>query len=210
MKIPSIKRLQLELSTSRIQALSDGIFAIAMTLLVLNLEIAEPGSKNSYFIFHEELTGIWRHLIHYVEAFLILAFFWTKHHQQFHFIKKSDRMLLWLNIFILLFVSLIPFSTSLASDFANVKLAAIFFEVNMFMAGCMYYIHWHYATYKHRLVDKDLDKAIIVTYKKSLLVMPLFSIVAIIVSLFTPRYGTMAYMIVPVYIMLSRLEGRKK
>ena len=146
MPILSAKKLRLELSTSRIEALTDGVFAIAMTLLVLSFEIPSPMKGKGALELHQTLGNLWPDFLHYVESFLILAIFWVKNHQQFHFVRKSDHNLLWLSLTGLLFVCLIPFTTSLVSDYGNVPLAAIVFEANLMAAGLAYYFMWCYAT----------------------------------------------------------------
>ena len=197
MALISARKLRLELSTSRIEALTDGVFAIAMTLLVLNIEVSEPRQGFDASDFQQRVLNLWPQLMHYVESFIILAAFWIKNHQQFHFIKRSDRRLLLINLGCLLFVCLIPFSTSLMADYGDMWLAAIVFESNMLLAGTLYYLHWSYATKGHRLVEKDLDPRVITAYKQSSLVIPLVSVVAIALSLFHPRWGTSLFFLIP-------------
>jgi len=204
MAILSAKKLRLELSTSRIEALTDGVFAIAMTLLVLNFEVPNPMEGRGAMELHRTLATLWPNFLHYVESFLILAIFWIKNHQQFHFIKHSDSKLLWLNITSLLFVCLIPFTTSLVSDYGNMPIAAIVFEGNMLVAGLAYYLLWRYATKDRRLVDSNVDDRVITVYRRSSLVTPLISLAAIAVSIFHPRVGTSLYFLIPFILLYLR------
>ena len=145
--------------------------------------------------------------MHYVESFIILAAFWIKNHQQFHFIKRSDRRLLWINLCCLLFVCLIPFSTSLISDYGDMWLAALIFESNMLIAGTLYYLLWSYATKGHRLVEKDLDPRVIMAYKRSSLVVPIIAVVAIILSAIHPRWGTGIFFLIPfILFLMEKIE----
>ena len=152
----------------------------------------------------QTLGSLWRNFLHYVESFLILAIFWIKNHQQFHFIKKSDNNLLWLNIMGLLFVCLIPFTTSLVSDYGDVPIAAIVFEGNMLVAGSAYFLVWYYATKNRRLVDANIDERVIRIYRMSSLVTPLVSLAAILVSIFHPRIGTGLYFTIPFILVTLR------
>ncbi|MBT3182372.1 MAG: DUF1211 domain-containing protein [Deltaproteobacteria bacterium] len=197
MRLPSAKKLHLVLSTRRIEALSDGVFAIVMTLLILSFNIIDPTSAELQQPLAERITSQWPAFLHFVESFVILAYFWVKHHQQFHFINKSDQRILWLNLAGLMFICMIPFSTTVMTDYGNDKIAALFFEGNMLAVGLIYHYEWIYATNKRRLVDKELDKSIIEFYKKINLLVPIISVVAIIVSIFYARLGTGLYFLLP-------------
>ncbi len=197
MKLPSAKKLHLVLSTRRIEALSDGVFAIVMTLLILSFNIIDPTGAELKQSISERISNQWPAFLHFVESFVILAYFWVKHHQQFHFINKSDQRILWLNLLGLMFICMIPFSTTIMTDYGNERIAALFFEGNMLAVGLIYYIKWVYATNKRRLVDKELDKSIIEFYKKINMLVPIISVAAIIVSIFYPRIGTELYFLLP-------------
>ena len=202
----SLKRLRLELSTARVEALTDGVFAIAMTLLVLNLDISVPKEGITHELLQKTLGNLWPNFIHYVESFLILAIFWIKNHQQYHFIKRSDPTLLWLSIASLMFVCLIPFTTSLVSDYGDLPIAAIIFEANLLAAGAIYTVQWRYATKEKRLVDANLDARIITAYMRSSMVTPIISVAAIVVSLFQPRIGTGLYFLIPFILAYLKRE----
>lgn len=202
----SAKKLRLELSTSRIEALTDGVFAIAMTLLVLNFEVPNPLEGQGAPELHRTLAGLWPNLIHYVESFLILSIFWVKNHQQFHFIRHSDQKLIWLNLLSLLFVCLIPFTTSLVSDYGHVSTAAIIFEANLMAAGSVYWLQWRYVTGEGGLVDPNLDGRVIKAYNYSSSVTPAISLLAIAVSLFAPRAGTALYFLTPLILIYLKRE----
>jgi uncharacterized membrane protein len=198
------RMFNMELSTHRIEALCDGVYAIAMTLLILSFDIITPTERNIGLDINQRLIDQWPDLLHYVESFVILAFFWVRHHQQFHFIKRSDYKILWWNIAALMFLCLIPFSTSIVSDFGHLKTVSIVFESNIFVVGLLYYMQWAYATKNHRLVDKDLGNDVIKAFKAVNLVVPAVSLVTIAVSLFLPRLGTSLYILLPFVPVVKR------
>ena len=206
----SVKRLKLDLSTLRIEALTDGVFAIAMTLLVLNFEVPNPLEGKGAFELHHTLRRLWPNFLHYAISFLLLSIFWIKSHQQYHFIKRSDQRLLWLSLMSLFFICLLPFTTSLVSDYGNMPVAAIVFEANLLAAGAAFHLQWLYATRDKHLVDANLDTRVVVAYRRSSLVVPLVSIAAIAVSIFHPRLGTGFYFLVPfmlIYIKRGITSG---
>jgi uncharacterized membrane protein len=99
------------LSKSRIEALSDGVFAIALTLLVLKLEVPEHHHSNQEML--RQLLDLYPQFVSYVVTFLIAGGFWYLHHLTFHFIRYVNGFLVWINLLFLMFVSLLPFSAGL-------------------------------------------------------------------------------------------------
>ncbi|MFH1552195.1 MAG: TMEM175 family protein [Candidatus Omnitrophota bacterium] len=194
-----------DLKPNRIEALSDGIFAIAMTILVLSFEtiFRQPMEMDEKYII-STLVSLWPDFIHYVQSFVILGAFWYQHHRQFHYIKKVDAVLIFMNILGLMFIALIPFSTVLVSDYGNTRPAALLFELNLLIAGLVFFIHWIYASDKHRLLDPGLDVGIIRFYEKRNLIIPAVSLCGIVVSLFNPRIGTLLYFSLPFILFLWR------
>lgn len=200
----SLRRLNLELTTNRIQALTDGVYAIAMTLLVLNLDTSEYSSGYATETLVGELKVLWPQVFHYFQSFLILAAFWMEHHQQFHFIKRADRNLFWINIVGLLFITLLPFSTELVGDHGNLLPAVLIFDVNLLMVGIVYFFHWSYATRNNRLVDKDMDPSIVKYYKYAILVIPVITLLSMSLAFINPRWSTLVLLIIPSFMLLYK------
>ena len=98
-----------ELSSERIQSLTDGIFAFAMTLLVINIDLPSTPHKIDPELLGKYLFSLWPDFFHYVLSFILLSLFWVEHHQQFYYVKKINRKALWINILNLLFVALFHF-----------------------------------------------------------------------------------------------------
>jgi uncharacterized membrane protein len=101
-------------STDRLEAFSDGVFAVAATLLVLNLSVTE-GKRG----LAQALANEWPHYATYAVSFLTIGIIWLNHHAQFHRIEHPDRTLMVLNLFLLMFVTLIPFPTGLLANHLN-------------------------------------------------------------------------------------------
>ena len=103
---------------SRITALVDGIFAVAMTLLVLDLKLPEGIKMNTDAEVWRQLAALRGHFVIYALSFVVLGTYWVGNHFQFHFVRKVDRGFLWLNLLFLLFITLLPFSTNLLVVFS--------------------------------------------------------------------------------------------
>lgn len=194
--------------TGRIEALSDGVFAIAMTLLVLDLAL--PGAGETVGL-REFLGGQVDRFFNYALSFLLLAVFWVRHHQQFHFIKRTDAGHLWINIFFLMFVALLPFSTSLLGDYPDEALAEAFFGGNILMLGLLLTLSWAYATRRYRLVDRGLDPRHIALPRERGMLTIIVAASAIAVAFVNPDISSYLYLLILVLqIALARRHRRPR
>jgi len=184
------------MTTHRIEGLADGIFAIAMTLLVLNLALPEMGKGLAEV--HSLLFGQIDKFLNYALSFVLLAVFWIRHHQQFHLIKRTDGKHLWINIYFFMFVGLIPFSTTLVGYYPKDSLAEVFFASNIFMLGMLLHWSWVYATNQHRLVDHSLDPQRIALGKKRGVVTMLVAASAMGLAFVDPRMSSFVYLLIPI------------
>lgn len=117
---PSIVREPLpsaDLATTRLESLSDNIFAVAMTILILNVRIPTPTEVGSASNLWPHVAALWHHLRTFAISFLIVGSFWEIHHRIFMHVTGVDRTLTWLNLIWIGFVVLIPFSAALLGNF---------------------------------------------------------------------------------------------
>jgi uncharacterized membrane protein len=142
----------------RVAALADGVFAIVLTLLII--EIKAPEVESSHQL-GPALLALTPKFFAYVLTFAITGIFWFGHYMEFHYIKRSDRMHLWLNLLFLLPISFLPFSASLLGGNLFNPLAAAFYGVHLSILGFIRYLHWRYATDHHRLVDAEMHQDLI-------------------------------------------------
>lgn len=191
----------LELTSNRLEALTDGVFAIAMTLLVLELRISEAAGHLSSSELMTAIIGLFPNFLAYVISFAILGIFWVGHHNFFHLVKRVDRPFLWVNIFGLLFVSLIPFSAALLGRYGSEPVSIIVYALNLTLAGLVFGFGWRYAT-KHGLLDAQLDPKFVRFAQKHIMVAPVMYLFAIIASFFNPTLSMVILVVVPVYYIL--------
>ncbi|QIP15929.1 DUF1211 domain-containing protein [Spirosoma aureum] len=149
----------------RIEALSDGLFSIAMTILVFDLKDPVSNRIQSNAELLVSLKILLPQLLTYFLSFMTLGIFWTGYSTQFNYIEKYDRNLNWYSLFFLLFVSLIPFSTNVLSNHINNQVSIGIYWLNIFAMGNMLYIHWRYARRNNFLslsgkAQETVDKAI--------------------------------------------------
>jgi len=157
MSVSMQKEVVAFLAVHRLAALTDGVFAIVMTLLVLEIGIPEIAQSSLHTELPRRLLELWPKFLSYAISFIILGMFWYLHHISFRYIKRSDNGLIWLNIFFLMFVALIPFSTSLFGSYRNEQLPLVIYAINIILVNVMRFLLWTYATGKYRLVDRDIS-----------------------------------------------------
>lgn len=179
---------------NRMEALTDGIFAFAMTLLVISLDVPaglqDPSDAAIVAILADQLPGFY----HYLLAFFILASFWVAHHVQVDRLRHIDRLFLWINMATLMFVTLVPFSVSLIGDYPDEIFAAVAFEVNLLAIGLLFAAQWWYATHNCRLVHPGTD---VQHGSRRVMVVPAVSVIAILLALAGWTWSTAIYAFVP-------------
>lgn len=183
-------------NSKRIETLVDGIFAIAMTLLVLNLSIPQLTNPVQDATIYSFLVDLIPKLFTYALSFILLAIFWKINHSQFYYIKRVNTPLLWITIIWLLFVALVPFSTSLTGEYGNLQSAQIFFDLNLLGIGLLSALSWYYATEKKFTVNEVTDEDIHRIRKRNLL-LPAASLLAIGLTFISPSWSSLAYMSIP-------------
>ena len=180
------------MSTKRIETLVDGIFAIAMTLLVLSLNVPNfPYPPTDTQVLNSLLSMGQQFSVYFI-SFILLASFWRVNHAQFYFIKKTDQTLLWINIIWLSFIALIPFSTNLIGNYGYLKVSLIFFDLNIFLIGLLFNLNWYYAD-KKDLIDPNTDRNMIKFRKKYNFALPLISLIAIALTFISPQWSSLVY-----------------
>jgi len=189
------------LTTIRVEMLTDGVFAIAMTLLVLDIKV--PVLEHS--MAHElpdRLVELWPKYLGYVISFIMLGVYWVGHHNQFHAIRRTDRPLLWINVLFLMAIGFLPFSTALLTAYFDQQVPVIIYGANLVVIGLLLYWHWWHATDHHHLVDADLDPEFIKIAARRVLRGVLILIVAIGMSFISIAATLIIYLVLPVTYIL--------
>jgi uncharacterized membrane protein len=133
------------MSSERTKAYTDAVFAIAATLLVLDLTATSIGKVDSDGALWAALAGMWPSIFSFVLSFALLSGLWVVHLRQFRDIAKVDMGLLWLNNARLLFIVLVPFTTSLTDGYQSFLAGRILLPINFFLAALLGYLSWLWA-----------------------------------------------------------------
>src|SRR5947209_639044 len=153
------QRSEMSATLERLIFLSDGVFAIAITLLVLEINVPEIPRSLQNAQLPGKLFDLSGPIATYVLSFIIVSVYWMTHQRIFHYIKRSDNVLIWLNVFFLMCVAFLPVPTKVLGLYGDLQAAVIFYVASLTVAGLFILLLWWYATSNHLLVDKHLEPA---------------------------------------------------
>jgi uncharacterized membrane protein len=151
-------------SVERLAALSDGIFAVSMTLLVLDLRVPTAEAIHSEHDLWHALAVLAPRLVIFLMSVMTNGIFWVGQQTQLNQFARADRNLAWIHIGFLCAITLTPFSTSLLAEFIHYRTALLVYWFNILLLGTILYWSWSYATRAHLLADDvpaDIHPAII-------------------------------------------------
>ncbi|MDR3079860.1 MAG: DUF1211 domain-containing protein [Streptomyces sp.] len=148
----------MEREPGRVEAFSDGVFAIVITILVLEIKVPETEGQHLWSALAEQ----WPHYAAYVVSFMVIGVMWVNHHTIFGHLKKVDRALLFLNLLVLMVVSVIPWTTAVLaahlSDPESAKTAAIVYSGITVVYAMAFLVFWWYVTRVGHLFHDHVDK----------------------------------------------------
>ena len=193
------------MNKNRLEAFSDGVFAIVITLLALDIRIP----KVDYSHLPEALLSIMPRILTYAYSFIIIGVYWVSHHNISVRILSIDKWVIWGNILHLLFVCIIPFPTSLMGDYPFQLIPVLLYGGALLMANLTGYLVWAYVSYCHQLIDPATPKAEIRGINMSFLFVNAFYIIAMLLSLWNVYAGYAVFFAVLVYVILFRSEVRR-
>jgi uncharacterized membrane protein len=179
----------------RLNAFSDGVIAIAITLLVLEIKVPEqipPGGLVGL------LPDLLPKLAGHIVSFVVLGIYWVGHHNMFMHIKRHDRTLLWLNITFLLCIASMPFVAGLITHHGDELLAIASYGGLLVITGLVLDAIWWYASHQRRLVGPSIDPALVAFVHRKVLSGPLLYLIAIGIAFFSITLAKVAFAVVAI------------
>ena len=193
------------MDTNRLETLVDGIFAIAMTLLVLALAVPDITGPLSNAAVQNSLYSLIPSFYTLVMSFILLALFWSNHHRAFHKINEMNTPLLWINVIWLLFIVLVPFSASLTGKYGEFSISHIIFNLNMLGIALFLGLNWYYASKKKFIDEKVPSRDITVTIRTNVLFI-VISLLALSLSFVLPRWSALVYLLIfPLEYLIGKM-----
>jgi uncharacterized membrane protein len=188
-------------TTNRLDAFSDGVFAIVITLLVLELHVPELTGGAVSEGLRQELIHLFPKFISFVVSFLYISIYWINHHQLFHYLKRSDRTLFWLNSFFLMCLTFIPFPTALIGSYPQEPLAVICYGVAMMVTAISFVIMKAYIFSGSGLIDPTTSTPPVLFY---IVAGPLLYLMAIFLATTNTSAAIAIYIATPIIYIFAR------
>jgi uncharacterized membrane protein len=189
------------MESRRVETLADGVFAIAMTLLVLEVKVPELPDPVTGVAMVGALAGLLPSVAGFAVSFVILGMLWIGHHNQFHFIRRVDRPLLWINIFYLLCVAFVPFATAFITRYPLQPAALLVYGGTLLLGGVTHYLHWNYAVARG-FVSEEVTPEVTEVMRERISMGIAVYLAATLVGAFLPKIGLVLFACMPVLYML--------
>ncbi len=192
---------------NRVEALVDGIFGVAMTLLVLDVKIPQGLGRLTDEQIIARLIDLSANFRIYFISFVMLGLFWIGHHVEFHFVRNVDRRLLWINLVLLFGVTMVPFSTSLLGEYGDVRTPAIVYGINLILVASMYWLQLEYLQRHPHLASGALTRTAALRFKRRAIIFLLVPALSIVVAFFLPSLaGHLYFIVIVLAIVQSRID----
>lgn len=189
---------------SRLEAFSDGVFAIVITLLILDIRFPDV----EYSQFATALRSLLPRILAYVMSFIIIGVYWVTHHASMHAMRKTDRNFLWLNILLLLGVSFIPFPTSLLGRYPFQAWPIIIYGLTLIACNAVGYLMLVYVWFHPHLAVPEFGRKYIRQHTPVYIVVNAAYLIAILLAHTVPLLSYIIYIavIVLLIVFLPKLD----
>ena len=198
------------MSTGRLETFSDGVFAIAATLLILNVDAQVGGGSD----LGGRLVHIWPSYLAYAVSFLTIGIMWVNHHTLMNQIEKADRVFLLLTVGFLMCIAFVPFPTRLVAEHIRAegaRAAALAYGVTFTTIAVFFSAIWFYASIGRRLLREDADQRVVSGITRSYLPGPWIYLAATLIAFVSPEASAILYGAIAVfYILESSLFARRE
>ena len=196
------------LSPHRIAGLADGIFAVAMTILVLELHVPELGTHPSEADLLSALGALVPKMLGYASGFVILGTLWIGHHYQFHYIRRSSRALLWINLTFLLVCASLPFAVAFVGTYGAMRVPCVLYGATSFAAMTCLLVQWRYAAGPaRRLVGDDVPTSVLTGLRNRVVMGMIGYGGGAVLGLVAPLASLIVYVVTPLlYLLPARFD----
>lgn len=181
------------LDKGRLEALTDGILAVAMTILVLDLklEASDTITTDAHLLRH--LLDVERTFNVYFVGFVVLGMYWIAHNLQVHYVRHVDRTLLWINLAFMLLVTLVPFATNMMITYELLTIPIVFYGLVQLLLAVALIANVNYLGRRPELADESLTPAVVAFIRRRLVLFATIPVVATAVAFVNTRAGLSVY-----------------
>jgi len=193
---------------SRLEALSDGVFAVVMTILVLQLGGSAISNAETETQLDAALLAQWPTFVSYAISFLVVGLYWVSHHTYFTFIREVNEAQLWLNLLFLFCLSFIPFAAELIGDHPYFRAGAMLYGFSLTACTGALYLNWRYAWNRGHVLVKDADLLVMERFQKRALRAAMAYLLATGVTWFSPIIGFYLYITIAVVFAFRQIRTK--
>ncbi|KAL0476945.1 12 TM domain-containing transmembrane protein [Acrasis kona] len=192
---------------NRIKFISDGVLAVVLTLLVLELKVPTAVAGEPSVEVTSTILGMWSEILTYIIVTAYIAVFWTAHVYTFSVIQTSDSVIAFLNILFLMFSSFLPWVTSVVRAWPLSYISSLLINGTLFCIGLSLLIIWLYSIYKRRFVhdENDLPNRALVIVTMRFAFSPIVYLISLIVAPFHPITSLSISAVVPTVFIISNM-----
>ncbi len=193
-----------EKETGRLEAFSDGVFAVAITLLIFQIPIPHGVSLL------QQLAGQLPFYAAYVVSFLTILIMWVNHHAFFRLVHRTDRLFLILNGLLLMLITFVNYPTAVLAGYllsSDGHIAAMLYSGTFVVIAIVYNRLWHYASANRRLLSKRADPMLVATITRQYRLGPLYYVIAFLLAIVSPPASLAINMLLAIYFAFT---GRAK
>ena len=194
--------------TSRVEAFSDGVFAIAITLLIIEVHV--PGREHAGTL-GEELLDLWPSYLGYLTSFLTIGVMWINHHYVFSLIDRVDRTMLLLNTTLLLMIAFVPFPTAVLAQFIETdgaRAAAVLYGATLTLTAINFFAWWRYASTRRRLIAEQVPDDVVEDVTRAYTPGTLLYGGAMLLAFLEPWLSAALYLVIAVFYALPLMQWR--
>ena len=187
---------------------SDAVFAIAITLLALEIRLPEMHEPTTREL-RRALLDLLPQFYSFATSFWIIGVYWPAHHRIFRYVRAYDRRLMVINLLFLMWIVLIPFSASLLGRYAAYQLVEVNYFSHMIVTSLSMALFWWYATSDRKLVDPDINPALIAYNYARISSLPVVFVLAIVISFFSTAAAGYAVLLLLLVRPVTNLYARR-
>ena len=193
--------------TTRIEALADGIFAVAMTLLVLDVKFPDGELYKSNHDLIERLFSLEHIYVIYLVSFIVLGMYWVAHHAAFHFIRYVDHTLLWINLIFLFLITSVPFGTDLLGSHNTLTFPYLYFGSKVLVLSSLLLAQTIYLRRHPELAQPSLTPAVVRQIVKRTAIFAMVPVLSMAAVFYNTRLALYLYFLLPiVHFLPGRID----
>jgi uncharacterized membrane protein len=206
-QLESTKQVPL-MSLNRFEAFSDGVFAIAVTLLVIEIKppnLSQATSSEAV----AKLLQVFPHVLSYATSFIVIGVIWINHHALFHFIKRVDRTILVINLLLLMCVAFIPYPTALIGEYGTSLPVVVFYGLTLALTGFAYNALWFYVVRRYITSQKIIHQKTVQKATIWTLSYPISYLVAAGLAFININLSIVLYILIPSFYLLPGIIDKQ-